>query len=303
MMYGSAQAFRRALEARLDNLSRETGLSIVRLRKLVTYDRLLAHLLAISPDAWRLKGALALEYRLGSRSRATMDVDLERKDYDDLLAEDLIAAQEVYLDDGFNFRLEREEGDPDDVAGSVRFRVEAELAGRVFEWVSLDIGPASALACEDREEEVFTGPDLLGFAGIPPVRIRVISLEQHLAETVHAYTRTYSGGQRSSRPKDLVDMLLIQSAAPVSAGRLRHALHEIFAERQTHPLCHRLPEPPEAWKMPFRRLAEEVGFEADLSAAHGAAAALFDPVVQGLETGLWSPLDGEWTAGEQESAG
>jgi len=80
MMYGSAQAFRRALEARLDNLSRETGLSIVRLRKLVTYDRLLAHLLAISPDAWRLKGALALEYRLGSRSRCDAEAGRHAED-------------------------------------------------------------------------------------------------------------------------------------------------------------------------------------------------------------------------------
>jgi len=301
MKYGSAQAFRRALEDRLDNLSRETGLSIVRLRKLVTYDRLLARLMAVSPDAWRLKGALALEYRLGHTSRATMDVDLERKNHDDPVAEDLIAAQGVDLDDGFNFRLEREEGDPDDLAGSVRFRVEAELAGRVFERISLDIGPASTLALEEQEMEVLTGPDLLAFAGISPVRISVVSLEQHLAEKVHAYTRTYSGGQRSSRPKDLVDMLLIRSAGQVSAGRLRHALQETFAERQTHLLPDRLPKPPEFWALPFRRLAQEVGLEADLSAAHSAAAALVDPVLQGLATGRWNPLDSAWTTGERDA--
>lgn len=54
MKYASAAAFRMALEQRLLNLARETGLSLARLRKTVVFDRLLARLSASAPDRWVL---------------------------------------------------------------------------------------------------------------------------------------------------------------------------------------------------------------------------------------------------------
>jgi hypothetical protein len=63
MRYTSAAAFRQALEAHIRHRSQATGLSVVRLRKGVTFDRLLARLLAVAPDRWLLKGALALDFR------------------------------------------------------------------------------------------------------------------------------------------------------------------------------------------------------------------------------------------------
>ena len=65
MRYASAAAFRQALEARLAALSRDGGVSLMRLRKAVAFDRLLARLFAVAPDRWVLKGGLALAYRLG----------------------------------------------------------------------------------------------------------------------------------------------------------------------------------------------------------------------------------------------
>ena len=50
MKYASAAAFRRALETRLLVLSREGGGPLVRLRKSVAFDRLLARLFAVAPD-------------------------------------------------------------------------------------------------------------------------------------------------------------------------------------------------------------------------------------------------------------
>jgi len=57
--YASAAAFRRALKTRLLVLSREGGGPLVRLRKSVAFDRLLARLFAVAPDRWVLKGGLA----------------------------------------------------------------------------------------------------------------------------------------------------------------------------------------------------------------------------------------------------
>lgn len=76
MRWGSPAAFRAALEARLkDEQTTEVGLS--RLRKRVVFERLLARLAAVAPDAWVLKGGFALELRLGSSARSTRDVDVD----------------------------------------------------------------------------------------------------------------------------------------------------------------------------------------------------------------------------------
>lgn len=78
MRYANSVAFRAALEQRLLNRSRETGESLVRLRKTVVFERLLARLVVVAPNRWVLKGALALDFRLGARARTTKDMDLAR---------------------------------------------------------------------------------------------------------------------------------------------------------------------------------------------------------------------------------
>lgn len=76
MRYKSGGAFRRALETRLRDQSLESGLPLVRLRKMVAFDRLLARLALSQPDQWILKGGLMLQLRLGNRARTTKDIDL-----------------------------------------------------------------------------------------------------------------------------------------------------------------------------------------------------------------------------------
>jgi hypothetical protein len=78
MKYATAGAFRTALEQRLSTASKQTGLSVQRLRKLVVFDRLLARLLVVAPDRWLPKGGLALDLRLGAKARTTKDMDLAR---------------------------------------------------------------------------------------------------------------------------------------------------------------------------------------------------------------------------------
>ena len=61
MRYASAAGFRAALEQGLLNQSRGIGTSLVRLRKTVVFDGLLARLVAAASGRWVLKGALALD--------------------------------------------------------------------------------------------------------------------------------------------------------------------------------------------------------------------------------------------------
>jgi ABC-type uncharacterized transport system substrate-binding protein len=50
VLYTSAAAFRQALEAHLRHYAQQHGLSLIRLRKAVTFERLLARLLVVAPD-------------------------------------------------------------------------------------------------------------------------------------------------------------------------------------------------------------------------------------------------------------
>ena len=73
MKYQNGGDFRRALEQRLHSQSIKTGVPLVRLRKMVAFDRFLARL---QPEQWVLKGGVALQLRLGSRARTTKDIDV-----------------------------------------------------------------------------------------------------------------------------------------------------------------------------------------------------------------------------------
>jgi hypothetical protein len=297
MRYASAAAFRHALEARLLDRSRRTGLSLVRLRRTVVYERLLARLLAASPNRWVLKGGLALDLRLGTRTRTTKDMDLGRQDDEPAAMADLRRAQSLELGDYFVFAIERTDDlDDADEGVSVRYRVQASLAARRFETVTVDVGfsPPSASV-----PEVLSGTDLLAFADLPHIAVPTLPLEQHVAEKVHAYTRRYGAAAvPSTRVKDLIDLVLICTTSDLPARALRDALEETFATRATHPLPPALPPPPADWGAPYARMAQELGLDPDVSAAHALAARFLDPVLAAAPAhgAIWQAPRQVWAA-------
>jgi len=234
--YQTADRFRTALEDRLRRQAREGSLPLTRLRKDVVFDRLLARLLIAAPDRWLLKGGLALDYRLGNRARTTKDMDLGRQDDTAAATADLMAAA-LDLGDYFRYVIEQTDVLSDLHDGTaVRYRVHAELAGRTFEHVTVDIGfdaPTIYVV------EFVRGHGLLDFADLESPLIPAIPLAYHVAEKVHAYTRSYSAEGRESTPvKDLVDLVLIATdkATTLTAGALRAALDDTFIRRDTHHL-------------------------------------------------------------------
>jgi len=294
MKYATPGAFRTALEQRLRTTAREADLPVIRLRKLVVFERLLARLLIVAPDRWLLKGALALDLRLGGRSRTTKDMDLAHDDDEEAAATDLLAAQAVNLGDYFTFAIERTGRLDAALEGAaVRYHVAAALDGRPFEDVIVDIGFADALTTVS---EVLRGPDLLRFAAIDPIAVPAVPIEQHVAEKVHAYTRMYAGDRRSSRVKDLIDLVLIRSAIAFEADRIQGALRATFAQRGTHPLPAALPLPPADWGPAYRRLAREVGIDPDLRTGFAVTATFLDPILAGTvsDRARWEPLHGAW---------
>lgn len=121
------------------------------------------------------------------------------------------------------------------------------------------------------------------------------ALELHVAEKLHAYTRTYEQARPSTRAKDLVDLALIADLSPLEATPLRDAIEDTFAHRDTHAVPGELPPPPADWRAPFRQLAQTVGVPTELADAHADAAALLDPILAGeIRTGSWQPDARRW---------
>lgn len=295
MRYPSSSAFRSALERRLLAHSRETGLPLARLRKEVAFDRWLARLLVVAPGRWVLKGGLALDYRFGDRARSTRDIDLAMAGGEEEATIALLAGQAADLGDFFVFSVERTAKlDELQEGAAVRYRVRAELGGRLFEEFVVDVGfdipPETGI-------EVLRGPDHLGFAEIAPVEAPALVLEIQVAEKLHAYTRGYGqGGVQSTRVKDLVDIALIAISRSIDADDLRSAIDRTFASRGKHGIPNALPKPPADWRVPFRRMASEIGVDEDLDTGHLVASLLIDPVLNGAAAGgVWDPATKRWT--------
>lgn len=294
MRYTSATAFRRALEDRLKTLAGSDSARLARYRKRIVFDRLLARLVAVVPGTWVLKGGFALDLRLADRARTTKDVDLAWRADEDQLLDALLDAVAHDLDDFFVFSLERADTEPDLLAGTHRFRVNASLAGRPFESFVLDVGTHEGT---HSGEDTLTTPDLLGFAGLVPVAVPTLPLAAQVAEKLHAHTRTYEGGHPSTRTKDLVDLTLIASMLPLDAALLHTEIDAAFTRRGTHVPPATLPPPPAEWRIPYRRLALTVGLEPDLDTGHSRAAAMLDPVLGRTQTtGTWDPDSQAWTS-------
>ena len=294
MKYASAPAFRDALEQRLRTQTRESGVSLMRLRKRVAFERFLARLVVAAPDRWVLKGAFALDVRLGLRTRATRDIDLARADDEQAATADLVAAAAVDLGEFFVFEARRTP-ELDAAAGfhAVRYTVLCELAGRRFEQFPVDVTLAETPTLPPEQMRM---TDLLSFADVAAPELPVVALEQHIAEKLHAYTGRYGTGEReSTRTKDLVDLVLIADLARLDAALLREALESIFTSRARQPLPAALPAPPPSWAEPYAELAHEVGLTPDLAAGHAQAGALLDPVLSSSAHGSWDPRHRRWS--------
>jgi len=55
-VYGTASAFRKALEDRLQRIAQDEKVDVNRLRRQVAFDRLLARLFLLDQPSWVLKG-------------------------------------------------------------------------------------------------------------------------------------------------------------------------------------------------------------------------------------------------------
>ena len=298
MKYQSGGAFRRALEDRLRSQSRELGLPLVRLRKMVTFERFLVRLTTDQPGNWLLKGGLALQWRLGNVARTTKDLDMLVKAPVEDIHQSLLRAALLDVGDWFRFLVRQPTDAVARRAGvGLRYQVQSLLDGRPFESFHVDVGWGDPVVEPPDELEA---PSLLDFAGISPARVLCYPITQHIAEKVHAYTRPHVSGE-SSRVKDLIDILLIAQASVVDGKVLTKAIQATFGARDTHALPRSLPDAPASWEASLLKMAGDVGLrDATLATAVDMARRFLDPVLS-LEDearGTWDPVTWEWRQGD-----
>ena len=279
--YATAGAFRRALEERLKRASLADQIDPNRLRRQVSFDRLLARLFREEATPWVLKGGYALELRFKA-ARSTVDIDLTVQrvaasasgDQNHVVREMLQSAADVPLGDWFEFAI----GPPvmDLTAapyGGARYPVEARMDERIFARFHLDAGIGDVVM---RPLESIVCRDWLGFAGIESSQVQMIAREQQFAEKIHAYTLPRN--LANSRVKDLVDLALLIGSGGLDRQRILDALRLTFERRRTHDLTSLLP-PPADWQIPFQALAEECGLPTDVAAVFAGVQEFLEEVL------------------------
>ncbi|MFZ3385573.1 MAG: nucleotidyl transferase AbiEii/AbiGii toxin family protein [Candidatus Hydromicrobium sp.] len=260
--YNDAASFRRALEDRLKNIAYEQSIPLDRLRRRVTFDRFLARLFeSSSPDQqWLLKGGYALELRFHGLARTTKDIDFSiphmKNPNENTIRELLQTEAKKDMSDWFQFYI----GLPirefnQTIYGGWRYPVEARVANRVFTKFHIDIGIGDAVISEAEWKK---GDDILGFAGIKPICVAMLPVEQHFAEKIHAYS--YPREKRPfSRIRDLVDLVLIIEQGLPDKKLVISAIEATFKLRNTHDMPQALEIPPDILEDSYARMAQDCG--------------------------------------------
>ncbi len=295
--YGTAAAFKQALEQRL-RTETSSGPDFSRRRQLLVFERFLARVQQEFGDAVILKGGLAVELRL-QRARTTKDIDLRIMGSPGDILDRLRNAARLDLGDFMVFTVRPDDRHPEIQNDGMkydgmRFRAECTLAGKIYgRPFGVDIAFGDPIV---GEPEIMTADDVLAFCGIAPPVLRVYPIETHIAEKLHAYTMPRE--RPNSRVKDLPDLVLIATAGPLDAKRLRSALETTFASRGTHDLPGRLPEPPETWERPYVSIATADHLRwSTLVEVFEAARAFLDPVLAGSLDARWDPGTSSWMEG------
>jgi predicted nucleotidyltransferase component of viral defense system len=110
----------------------------------------------------------------------------------------------------------------------------------------------------------------------------MISIEQQFAEKLHTYTLLRE--QRvNTRPKDLIDMVLLLDMRTPKPDDMLHALQKVFKKRGTHPLPRNLTPPPVQWNEQFIEMAVECGLSQNMQENFEKVSKFFSRIVNSTE--------------------
>lgn len=252
--------FRKSLESRLKNIATKNNLDLQRTRRKLAFERLLARIFYHDSNNFILKGGYAMELRF-STSRATKDIDLtclhRTTDYnfsiEEIIIHELRQLAKLDLNDFFMFEISKAKIELENAPyGGARYSVSSSIDKRLFVRFQLDIG-ADVIVDEIEDIE---GSDWLKYCGINAPKIKMISIEQQLAEKLHAYTLPRIE-KLNSRVKDLIDMLLLIKFRHINLSNFKLVIQKVFKTRKTHEIPQVLEQPPLEWTLIYNTLASE----------------------------------------------
>jgi len=292
--YETPQAFKMAIETRLREKARASGIDMGRLRQLVVFDRYLARLFTVFRSAIVLKGGLALEFRL-ERARTTKDIDLRLMGDPDEALGRLQEAGRLDMKDFLQYEVQVDPENPELLADGLpyegrRFRAEARLAGKIYgSPFGIDIAFAEPLV---GEPETVSGDAFLDFIGVEALTYRVYPVETHIAEKIHAYTMPRRSP--NSRVKDLPDIALLATSGPLDAAKVRSAIEQTFNHRATHAIPQMMPDPASGWKPVYERIARADDLDwKTIEELVDVVRRFIDPLLGGV-AGTWNPRSWTW---------
>lgn len=277
--FKSATDFRKSLEARLQGLAAKTKVDLQRLRRKVAFDRFLARIFSREKPGFYLKGGYAMELRL-THARATRDIDLtfvrriknESELISAMILNDLRDLADQDLNDHFIYRVGEAQIDLENAPyGGARYPVSALVDNKLYVRFQLDVGADFLLD----QVETIQGANWLEFCGIPAPVIPMISIEQQFAEKLHTYT-LLRGQRVNTRPKDLIDMVLLLDMKTPKPDDMLRALQKVFKKRDTHSLPPNLAPPPVQWNVQFSEMATECGLSQDMQASFKRVSDFYD---------------------------
>lgn len=157
-----------------------------------------------------------------------------------------------------------------------RVSVSADLAGRVFSGIKVDVSPR---AHELDATDVMTLPNSLEFAGIEAPEIEIIDVHRHAAEKLHAMQKDF-GDHENSRVRDLVDVVILHEHDLLEPRALADAVRQVWMEREGAAPPDALADFPLNWPSRYENTAAEVGLETlSFATATSIATALWDDLI------------------------
>ncbi|WP_020393312.1 nucleotidyl transferase AbiEii/AbiGii toxin family protein [Kribbella catacumbae] len=273
------------------------------------FDRFLSRVFAQGEQSeWLLKGGMSILARV-PRSRTTKDVDLAAQQATNLTEAEraLTALVDVNLGDHLTFRLIRSTptGLGDNQPG---------VATRRYVFACIDVDYDTQI--DTVVVDVVVGPPPVGRPEVvePANRLhlrrplvthpyRLYPVADQIADKVCATMGTnYPGGKRSSRVKDLVDLVLLAHTQTVDLHELRIAIEAKRNLSDIDPFGHF--DIPADWPRTYPKTAKGVPVAESFTAETAAelVATFIDPALgKNSNTATWDPQRLSWAAARNGS--
>lgn len=267
------------------------------------YDRFLSRVFARGEESeWLLKGGMSMLARV-PRSRTTKDVDLAAQRAGDLAEAEraLTELVDVDLGDHLTFRLIR--STPTGLGDS-----QPGVATRRYFFACIDVDHDTQI--DTVTVDVVVGPSPVGRPEVvePANRLhlrrplithpyRLYPVADQIADKVCATMDTnYPGGKRSSRVKDLVDLVVLAHTQSLYLAELRQAIEAKRLISNIDPFDHF--DIPADWTRTYPTTARGVPLATGFAASTAAVlvASFVDPALdKSSNTATWDPQALAWS--------